>query len=131
MSMQSDAVTEIRERAHRLADQIGRAHDRYETTGRALIAYAERLTEAQASSLKALTKGRDAHANLILTGWAINNAERDLPWSPEAASRLEAARRQEAASPMLKRSSTARSSTATTPPRPPAGSSTPRSTTTG
>jgi hypothetical protein len=95
MSMQSDAVAQIRERADGLAEQVGRAQERYEAIGRALFGYAQSLTEAQASSLKALKLAQDAQANLLSARWCINDAQRRLVWIPDASVELTHAQRRE------------------------------------
>lgn len=101
ISMQSDAVAEIRGRAHELAEQVERAHDRYEAIGSALIGYAVALSEAQVSSLKALRMAQEAQATWDGAQWLINAAQPRIALralDPDAhASLVSAQRRQETA----------------------------------
>lgn len=67
----SQAVAEVRTKAGEVADDIGRARERYEATGNALIAYADQLAQAQAESEAALRAAQSAQS-------AIDVAEVDV-----------------------------------------------------
>ncbi|MGH3831272.1 MAG: putative T7SS-secreted protein [Pseudonocardiaceae bacterium] len=58
--MQSEAVDTFRGTAREVADDISRAHERYDGVGRALISYAPELRDAQSESAAALAQAKEA-----------------------------------------------------------------------
>ncbi|MGH3826453.1 MAG: putative T7SS-secreted protein [Pseudonocardiaceae bacterium] len=58
--MQSKAVDAFRGTAREVADDISRAHERYDGVGRALIGYAPELRDAQSESVAALAQAQEA-----------------------------------------------------------------------
>ena len=63
--MRSEAVAVFRERAREVADDISRAHERYDGVGRALSGYAPELREAQFESVAALVQARRAEEDVV------------------------------------------------------------------
>lgn len=60
--MQSDAVNAFRDSANTVAEEISRAHERYDAVGQALSSYAPQLRDAQDESVAALRQAKDAEA---------------------------------------------------------------------
>ncbi|MPZ66622.1 MAG: hypothetical protein GEU83_14295 [Pseudonocardiaceae bacterium] len=60
--MDSDAVDAVRDNAQKVADDITRAHERYDGVGQALAGYAPHLRDAQSESAAALRQAKDAEA---------------------------------------------------------------------
>lgn len=60
--MESDSVDAVRANAEKVADDIIRAHERYDGVGQALTGYAPQLRDAQSESVAALRQAKDAEA---------------------------------------------------------------------
>ncbi len=60
--MQSMAVNAFRDSANKVAEDIGRAHERYDGVGQALSGYAPQLQYAQDESVAALRQAKEAEA---------------------------------------------------------------------
>lgn len=60
--MESESVDAVRTNAEKVADDITRAHERYDGVGQALVGYAPQLRDAQSESVAALRQAKDAEA---------------------------------------------------------------------
>ncbi|WP_407343190.1 hypothetical protein [Pengzhenrongella phosphoraccumulans] len=81
----SEAISEVQAKAHKVADSIERAQERYATTGNALVTYAETLARAQGIAQEALSQAQIAVQ-------AQYDAEQDISyWSRQEADLLDGA----------------------------------------
>ncbi len=80
--MQSDAVDAFRNNARKVADDISRAHERYDGVGQALVHYAPVLRDAQSESLAALTDAKNAQADLDTANRLANAAHERIATAP-------------------------------------------------
>jgi chromosome segregation ATPase len=82
--MQSEAVETFRNTAHEVANDISRAHERYDGVGRALIGYAPELRDAQSESVAALAQAKDAEADLATANRLARAAQARIDAAPES-----------------------------------------------
>lgn len=73
--MQSEAVAAFRDTGREVAEDIGRAFERYDGVGRALIGYAPVQRDAQFESAAALHQAKDAEAELASASRLVDAAQ--------------------------------------------------------
>lgn len=73
--VESDAVDAVRSNAQKVADDITRAHERYDGVGQALAGYAPQLRDAQSESIAALRQAKDAEAAQVGANRAAEAAQ--------------------------------------------------------
>ncbi len=83
--MRSEAVDSIRSNAHKVADDITRAHERYDGVGQALVGYAPQLRDAQVESVAALRQAQDAVAAQASANRVAAAAQTRIDTAPEKA----------------------------------------------
>ncbi|MGH3875105.1 MAG: putative T7SS-secreted protein [Pseudonocardiaceae bacterium] len=83
--MQSEAVDAFRNTARDVADDISRAHERYDGVGRALTGYAAQLREAQSESAAALVQAKQAEKDLGTANRLARGAQARIHASSESA----------------------------------------------
>jgi hypothetical protein len=83
--MKSDAVDAVRSNAHKVADDITRAHERYDGVGQALVGYAPQLRDAQVESVAALRQAQDAAAAQASADRVAAAAQARIDTAPENA----------------------------------------------
>ncbi|MBV9013135.1 MAG: hypothetical protein JO272_14000 [Pseudonocardiales bacterium] len=80
--MRSEAVEAFRDRAREVADDISRAHERYDGVGRALTGYAPELRDAQSESAAALVQARRAEDDLTTANRLAHAAQARISAAP-------------------------------------------------
>lgn len=83
--MQSDAVEAFRNTAREVADDISRAHERYDGVAHALAGYAPALRDAQSESVGALTDAKNAESDLAAANRMANSAHSRITTAPAGA----------------------------------------------
>jgi len=81
--MQSDAVEAFRATAREVADDITRAHERYDGVGQALIGYAPELRDAQSESAAALVQAKQAEADELTANRLASAAQGRIDAAPD------------------------------------------------
>ena len=94
--MTSKAVEAFREKAEQVATDIQKAHQRYQAVGDALVTYAAHLSDAQDTSVEALTKARVAETDKQLADRKAETARTaaETATDPDTRAVQEAAARQ-------------------------------------
>lgn len=83
--MQSEAVDAFRNTARDVADDISRAHERYDGVGHALTGYAPELRDAQSESAAALVQAKQAEKNLATADRLAQTVQARIHAAPEGA----------------------------------------------
>jgi Putative T7SS secretion signal domain len=81
--MHSEAVAAFRDTAREVADDISRAHERYDGVGRALSGYAPELREAQSESAAALVQAQHAEDDLVTANRLAHAAQVRIHAAPD------------------------------------------------
>lgn len=83
--MESDAVDAVRSNVQQVADDITRAHKRYDGVGQALAGYAPHLRDAQFESVAALRQAKDAEATQANAHQTAEAAQARIDGAPDGA----------------------------------------------
>lgn len=83
--MRSEAVEAFRDTAREVADDISRAHERYDGVGRALTGYAPELRDAQFESAAALVQAQAAEDDLVTANRLAHAAQARIHAAPAGA----------------------------------------------